>query len=365
VRKDPAIPARPDIAVVIPCYNEALTIANVIAEFREQLPEAVIYVFDNNSSDSTSDEARKAGAIVISERRQGKGYVVQSMFQKVDADVYVMVDGDGTYPGSSVKQLVGPVLEDEADMVIGSRLHAQSHSQFKVLNLFGNTFYLALLNWMFNARLTDLLSGYRAFSRRFVKSIPLSGGGFEIEAELTIKALERGFRILDVPVDLGERPKGSHSKIRWVRDGILILNTILALFRDYKPLTFFGASGLLLSTVAAVAALTVAFGFRGQASDVKLLATVLSSGLFLAGVLLIVVGLVLHTIVRRFQEFDHYLNLAYDRTRGHDRNFPAVPSMLEGVGRKEEDRDWSTTARGPASPGDLATESSRGVVRRA
>lgn len=332
---DLAIPGRPQIAVLIPCYNEALTIEQVVSEFRAQLPDAAIYVFDNNSSDATADEARRAGAIVVAERRQGKGYVVQAMFQKVDADIYVMVDGDGTYPAAAVRAVVAPVLEGDADMTIGSRLHALSHSQFKLLNLFGNTFYLALLNWIFKARLTDLLSGYRAFSRRFVKSIPLSGGGFEIEAELTIKALERGFRIVDVPVDLGTRPKGSHSKIRWVQDGILILNTILALFRDYKPLTFFGGAGLLLTGAAIVVALTLAVRGETAGSEVDLIATIVASVLFLSGMLLVVVGLVLHTIVRRFQELGYHMEtLAAERVRSGAANRAQLPQAVD-AGRSD------------------------------
>ncbi len=331
---DLAISGPPQIAVLIPCYNEALTIVQVVREFRAQLPEASIYVFDNNSSDATADEARRAGAIVVPERRQGKGYVVQSMFQKVDADIYVMVDGDGTYPAAAVRELVAPVRDGEADMVIGSRLHAQSHSRFKLLNLFGNTFFLALLNWMFKARLTDLLSGYRAFSRRFVRNVPIYGGGFEIEAELTIKALERGFRIVDVPVDLGERPKGSHSKIRWVQDGILILNTILALFRDNKPLTFFGGTGLLLVGAALAVMLALVFGSRDSGSQSQLIGAVLASGLFLSGLLLIVVGLVLHTIVRKFQEFNYHMEtLANERSRSD--GAPRVDPQAVESGRRD------------------------------
>jgi hypothetical protein len=328
VTTDLVIPGRVDVAVLIPCYNEALTIAGVVREFRAQLPEAAIYVFDNNSTDDTAEQARRAGAIVMPERRQGKGYVVQSMFQMIEADIYVMVDGDGTYPPAAVGALIAPVRDAEADMVIGSRLHAFSHSQFKLLNLFGNTFFLALLNWMFKATLTDLLSGYRAFSRRFVKSVPLSGGGFEIEAELTIKGLERGFRIVEVPVDLGKRPKGSHSKIRWIQDGVLILNTILALFRDNKPLTFFGGAGLLLTAAAVIVAGVVVAGSREPDSQAQFVALVVAAGLFLAGLLLMVVGLVLHTIVRKFQELYHLETLAYrDLQAGH-----AEPARRRGAG---------------------------------
>ncbi|HUE84274.1 MAG TPA: glycosyltransferase [Pyrinomonadaceae bacterium] len=234
------------IAVLIPCYNEESTIGDVVRRFREQLPNAQIYVFDNNSTDRTIEEAKAAGALIGYERRQGKGYVVQSMFGRIDADVYVMVDGDGTYPPEEVHNLLAPVLAGEADMVVGSRLHAQSDSQFKSLNLFGNRLFLSLVNSTFKVEITDMLSGYRAFSRDFVKGVPLIGGGFETDTELTIKALERGYRITEVPVNLKNRPEGSFSKIRTVNDGFRIVNTILALLRDYKPLTFFGALGLLL-----------------------------------------------------------------------------------------------------------------------
>src|SRR2546421_6489910 len=201
-------PSRPRIAILIPCYNEEITIADVVRQFREQLPEAAIYVFDNNSSDRTVEEARAAGAIVQRERRQGKGYVVQAMFHQVEADIYIMVDGDRTYPAADVHRLIAPILSGDADMVVGSRLHHDARSQFRLLNRFGNRLFQMVLNWLFHVRLTDILSGYRAFSQRFVKDIPLFYGGFEVETELTIKALERRHRIVEVPVNLGQRPEG-------------------------------------------------------------------------------------------------------------------------------------------------------------
>ena len=225
---------RARVAVLIPCYNEERTIGEVVDQFRAQLPAASIYVFDNNSSDQTVARALAAGAEVRHERRQGKGYVTQAMFGQVDADVYVMVDGDGTYPADAIHRLLAPVLNEEADMVVGSRLHADSKSEFKQLNALANRLVLAVLNSIFRVKLTDILSGYRAFNRKFVKGLPLFGGGFEIETELTIKAIERGYRIIEIPINLTHRPPGSHSKIRFFRDGVIIINTILALFRDYK-----------------------------------------------------------------------------------------------------------------------------------
>lgn len=300
------------IAILIPCYNEGLTIIKVIEDFRSELPFADIYVFDNNSTDKTAELARQAGAIVCYESRQGKGYVVQSMFREVEADVYVIVDGDGTYAPGEVHDLIRPVLENKADMVVGSRLHDQSQSQFKSLNRFGNRMFLAVLNSTFKVRITDMLSGYRAFNRKFVKSLPLFGGGFETETELTIKALDRGYRIMEVPACLIERPEGSFSKIRIAQDGLRIMNTILTLFRDYKPLTFFGVIGLFLIVLGFIPGLVVVYEFFKTGLVLRLPSAVLATGLVLAGMLSFTVGLVLHTIVRRSQEFDYQLRVLVD-----------------------------------------------------
>lgn len=291
------------VAVLIPCYNEALTIADVVRSFRAELPDATIFVFDNNSTDATPTVALEAGAIVMSERRQGKGYVVQTMFRKVDAEIYVMVDGDGTYPANSVHRLLELIVNGEADMVVGSRLHPESRSSFKAANLFGNKLIRWLLRVIFGTKLTDILSGYRAFNRSFVKGIPLFGGGFEVETELTIKALQRGYKIVEVPVDLEVRPKGSYSKIHFVRDGFLILNTMLSLFRDTKPLTFFGGLGLVFMAIGITALFTWI--------------QILGITLIIVGILFILSGLHLHTIVRRFQEFDHQLRILESEYQAH------------------------------------------------
>ena len=300
---------RARVAVLVPCYNEEITIGQVVADFRAVLPEADIYVFDNNSSDRTVEEARSAGAMVFHERRQGKGFVVQAMFSNVDADVYVMVDGDGTYPPAAVSRLIAPVLRGEADMVVGSRLHNESKSQFKQANRWGNRLVLAVLNTIFKVHLTDILSGYRAFSRRFVKSLPLFGGGFEIETELTIKAVARAYRIVEVPIDLVHRPEGSHSKIRFLQDGALILNTILALFRDYKPLTFFGGIGLALFVMGLIPGVIVIVEFINTGLVPRLPSAVLAVGLVLCGLLSCTIGLILHSIARRSQELEYQLQV--------------------------------------------------------
>ena len=300
---------RPRIAILIPCYNEELTVRQVIDDFRAELPDADIYVFDNNSSDRTIEIARAAGARIAVERRQGKGYVVQTMFRDVEADVYVMVDGDGTYPAREVHKIIDPILLGEADMVVGSRLTSVSESEFKILNRLGNRFFLWTINFIFKVKLSDILSGYRAFNREFVKNIPIFGGGFETETELSIKALARGYRIVELPVDLKARPEGSFSKIRILRDGFLILNTILTLFRDYKPLTFFGVIGLFFIALGFVPGSVVIVEFARTGLVPRLPSAVLAVGLVLSGMLFIVVGLILHTIARRFQELDHQMKV--------------------------------------------------------
>jgi glycosyltransferase involved in cell wall biosynthesis len=303
------------IAVLIPCYNEELTIAGVVQDFHRELPGAAIYVFDNNSADQTIVRAEEAGAIIGREPRQGKGNVMQAMFRDVDADIYVLVDGDATYPAEAVHDLIAPVARREADMVVGARLH--DRSEFKALNRTGNRIFRWVLNFIFQEKLQDILSGYRVFSRRFVKGLPLFGGGFEVETELTIKALERRERIIEIPIDLISRPEGSHSKIRLFRDGIGILFTILALFRDYKPLTFFGGLGALSVAVGFIPGTIVIVEFLETGLVARLPSALLAVGFVQIGFLLLTIGLVLHTTVRRFQESDHQLrsiaHQLYDR----------------------------------------------------
>lgn len=289
---------QPRIAILIPALNEEQTIADVIQSFRAVCPEARIIVFDNASTDATSEKARAAGAEVRYEARRGKGNVVQSMFRSVDADVYVMVDGDSTYPPERLQDVMQPVIDGQADMVIGSRLLRASESEFRALNRAGNIFYVTLLRSLFGVRITDLLSGYRAFSRRLVRTLPLVGGGFETEAEMTIKAVHRGFRVVEVPVSLVPRPAGSSSKIRIVQDGVLILNAIVALFRDYKPLTFFGITALLLGALAVGAFL---FDFHVTAIVVALFAGLTGA-----------TGVILHTVTRHFQELETHLQRLLD-----------------------------------------------------
>lgn len=301
--------SQPRVVVLLPCYNEQLTIGKVIQDFRNQLPDAEIYVFDNASTDQTPEVARMSGAKVISENRRGKGYVVQAMFQKVDADVYIMNDGDDTYPAECVHALLEPVLNNKADMVIGSRIMPESKSQFKLLNWVGNQFFLGVINGIFGTQLTDILSGYRVMNRRLVKSLPLFARGFEIEAELTIKSLERGYRLVESPVDLRARPEGSHSKIRIIQDGFRILGTILSLFRDYKPLTFFGSIGAVTIVVGLIPGFRAVRGFLETGLVEYFPSAILSVGFVLSGMLCLVIGLILHTLNRRFQEMEHLIRL--------------------------------------------------------
>jgi glycosyltransferase involved in cell wall biosynthesis len=220
------------LAVLIPCLNEETTIAGVVAEFRAALPLSEIYVFDNDSSDRSLTRAQHASAHVLREPRQGKGHVIRSMFRTVDADVYVLVDGDSTYPAAAAQSLIEPILQGQADMVIGSRLHPDARSEFDLVHRWGNRLFVLLLRVLFGISLTDVLSGYRAFTRAVVQEVRLTSDRFEIDTELTIKASRAGFRVAEAPVNLRRRPPGSHSKIRPCRDGLAIVRAMLALYRQ-------------------------------------------------------------------------------------------------------------------------------------
>jgi len=307
----------PTIAVLIPCYNEEATVAEVVRQFQSQLPTADVFVFDNNSTDDTVAEAVRAGAIVFHEPKQGKGYVIQSMFRKIEADIYVIVDGDGTYPADAIARLIEPIRSGQADMVIGSRLHQMATSEFRLLNRFGNRLFRLMLNSIFSVRLTDLLSGYRVFSKRVVRGLPLFGGGFQTETEMTIKALERGFTVVELPVNLTHRISGSRSKIRIVPDGFLIVSTILALFRDYRPFTFFGGLGVILIVLGCIPGTWVFIEYLKTGLVPHLPSAILAMGMVLSGLIFVLVGLILHTISRRFQELDVQLqSFAEDQRHG-------------------------------------------------
>lgn len=292
------------IAVLIPCYNEELCIAQVIADFQKELPAAAIHVFDNNSSDRTAEIARAAGATVSYETRQGKGNVVKSMFHDVDADIYVMVDGDTTYPADLIHEMLEPVLKGRADMVVGSRLLAED-SEFKAVNRLGNKIFLLCVNSIFGSDLTDILSGYRVMTRHFVRNIPLFSEGFAVETELTIQALHNRMRIVEIPARLRNRPQGSSSKIRIISDGLKILWTIFDLFRIYKPLTFFAGGGLLIVAIGIFFGVGVVAEYLRTGLVLRFPTAILATGMVLSGVLSMSVGLILNSLARKFREV-HY-----------------------------------------------------------
>ena len=241
------------IAVLIPCYNESSTIAKVVKDYREALPEAAIYVYDNNSTDGTDEIARAAGAIVRYEHRQGKGNVIRTMFRDIDADCYLMIDGDDTYPAEDARAMVGKVLNDGYDMVIGDRLSSTYFTENKrPFHNSGNVLVRDLVNRFFGGHVTDIMTGYRAFSRLFVKSFPVLSKGFEIETEMTIHALDKNFALASVPVGYRDRPAGSESKLNTFSDGFKVLRTIARLFKDYKPLPFFGIIAAILMVIALI-----------------------------------------------------------------------------------------------------------------
>ncbi len=241
----------PKVAVLLPCYNEELTIAKVVRDFRAQLPDAEIWVYDNNSSDRSVELAREAGAQVRHVRQQGKGHVVRRMFQEVDADVYVMVDSDDTYPADEVQKLINPILAGEADMVNGDRLSSTYMTENKRPgHNFGNTLVCTLIRLLWGQRVHDVMTGYRAFSRLFVKSCPVLAQGFEIETEMTLHTLDKRMSLVEVPIQYRDRPAGSFSKLNTVQDGLRVLKTIFNLFRFYRPELFFGIVGSVLLLLA-------------------------------------------------------------------------------------------------------------------
>lgn len=239
------------IAVMIPCYNEAKTVKKVVEDFRRVLPEATIYVYDNNSTDDTVDLARKAGAVVRHEYKQGKGNVMRRMFREIEAEAYVLVDGDDTYPAEAVVEMVSRVLEHQADMVVGDRLSSTYFTQNKrPFHNFGNSIVRFAINFLFKSQIKDIMTGYRAFSRGFIKTYPVLSRGFEIETEMSIHAIERNMQVENVIIDYRDRPNGSESKLNTYSDGMKVLRTIIRLFRDYHPFKFFGMFALFLAMLS-------------------------------------------------------------------------------------------------------------------
>ncbi len=239
------------IAVLVPCYNEALTIKKVVTDFKEALPEATIYVYDNNSTDGTDEIARNAGAIVRYEYQQGKGNVLRRMFSEIDAHCYIIVDGDDTYPAKHAKEMVDKVLNRKADMVVGDRLSSTYYTENKrPFHNFGNTLVRFAINTLFKNDIKDIMTGYRAFSYRFVKTFPVLSRGFEVETEMSIHAIDKNMFVENVVIDYHDRPEGSESKLNTYSDGIKVLFTIIRLFRTYRPMGFFGGIAAILLALA-------------------------------------------------------------------------------------------------------------------
>jgi glycosyltransferase involved in cell wall biosynthesis len=286
------------IAVLVPCYNEEKTIAQVIKDFNKYLPEAIVYVYDNNSTDNTYNIALENGARIYHEYQQGKANVVRSMFRQIDADYYIMVDGDNTYPASQVNILLDIMKEKNCDMVVGDRLSNGSYGNenSRKMHGFGNNLVKNLINLIFNAKLNDIMTGYRVFSKRFVKNYPVMCQGFELETELTIFALNNHLNIVEIPIDFMERPEGSFSKLNTFSDGRKVLLTIFNLFRHYKPLQFFGVISVLFICLSLIFGIPPIIEFFRFHYVYKVPSAILASGLMLMAILTFAIGLILDTI---------------------------------------------------------------------
>lgn len=289
------------VAVLVPCFNEEASIGKVVADFRVTLPSALIYVYDNNSTDRTVEEARAAGALVRNEQHQGKGNVVRRMFSDIDADIYVLVDGDATYDPASARTMIARLFEGGLDMVVAARVDRE-HNAYRLGHRTANQALTRFFRSAFSASFTDILSGFRVFSRRFVKSFPVLSRGFEIETELAVHALELELPVAEVLSPYYARPQGSVSKLNTWRDGLRILSTIVGLYRSERPLIFFSAIGIALAAVSVVLAIPIFVTFFEQGIVPRIPTAILSTGLMLLAFLSIVAGLVLDTVTRGRRE---------------------------------------------------------------
>jgi glycosyltransferase involved in cell wall biosynthesis len=303
--------------VLVPCYNEAVAVAKVVKDFRAALPNATIFVFDNNSTDNTAEAARAAGAEVFQEMHQGKGFVVRRMFTDIEADIYVLVDGDATYDAPSASAMIARLLTDRLDMVVANRIDSVQ-AAYRTGHRTGNMLLTGFVAWVFGPMFTDMLSGYRVFSRRFVKSFPVLSGGFEIETELTIHALELGLPAAEIDTPYYARPQGSASKLNTYRDGLRILRTILALYRAERPLMFFAIIGSVLAIVSIVLAIPIFITYVETGLVPRLPTAILSMGLMMLASLSAGIGLVLDTVTRGRRETKLLAYLSY-RAPGEER----------------------------------------------
>ena len=292
------------IAVLIPAYNEEVTIKKVVEDFRKELPDADIYVYNNNSKDKTEELAKEAGAIVVREYKQGKGNVVRSMFRDIEADIYIMVDADDTYPANEVHPLIEEVREGKADMVIGDRLSNGTYGKENKRNFhgFGNALVKNTINMIFKAKLNDIMTGYRVFNRDFVKNFPVLSKGFEIETEMTFHALDRNYRIVEIPITYRDRPEGSVSKLNTFSDGFRVIKTIIKTFKNYKPLIFFSLIALVLVILGLACGIPVIIDFAKTGLVAKFPSAILATGLVICAALSFSVGVILDTLVMQHKQ---------------------------------------------------------------
>ena len=298
------------IAVLIPCYNEEMTIEKVIKDFKKELPEADIYVYDNNSKDKTAEIAKNNGAIVRHEYRQGKGNVVRSMFRDIEADIYVMVDGDDTYPAEEVHKLIKPIRNKEADMVIGDRLTNGTYKQEnkRPFHRFGNNIVKNSINKLFKTNLKDIMTGYRVFNKMFVKNMPVMSQKFEIETEMTLHALDKKFIIKEIPITYRDRPSGSFSKLNTIKDGIKVMETIIKMLKDIKPRQFFWWISFVFIIIGLVVGMPVIVEFIKTGYITKVPSAILATGIMIFAVIIAQCGVILHTVVKQNRE-KYELNL--------------------------------------------------------
>lgn len=289
---------QPSVAVLLPCFNEEVTIGKVVRDFKAALPNATVYVYDNNSTDRTAEIAAAEGAIVRREPRQGKGNVIRAMFEDIDADVYVMADGDDTYPADAAPAMVSKVL-DGYDMVIGDRLSSTYFQENKrPFHNFGNRLVRGSINGLFNAHVTDIMTGYRAFSFTFVKTYPVLSRGFEVETEMTIHSLNNNLRLYEMPIQYRDRPAGSVSKLDTVGDGIRVMSTIFRMIREYKPLPFFGTIGLLIGAIGILLCGGVTYEFTKTGLVARFPTLIGAIMLVIVGLLLFATGIILDVIAK-------------------------------------------------------------------
>ncbi len=308
------------VAVLIPCYNEAVTIGKVVDDFKRVLPDADIYVYDNNSKDDTAAIAEDHGAIVRTEPRQGKGNVVRQMFREIDADYYIMLDGDDTYPAEAAPRLLEPLMNDTADMTVGDRLSNGTYGEEndRAFHGFGNNLVRWLIKVIYGYAFDDVMTGYRAFNRIFVKTMPVLSEGFQIETELSIHAVDKRFRITDVPIDYRDRPEGSYSKLSTFGDGAKVLRAIASLFKDHKPMAFFGWLALILIVLGLIAGIPVIAEYFQTGLVPRFPTAILAIALVICGALSFTAGIILDTVAKTGRkQWELFTYQAYEEAQRH------------------------------------------------